>query len=154
MKKVLVFIILITLLSLIGCKKENRCDSIYKQQEIPSLIRNGYNTCEAVLKNYTYRSCESRNYPNFPFTDDTIKVCGYVYEMWDIGQSLILFDNADNYKEHNFGLCITLPSYELVVENKTKKCYVIGRVSFNELYINGGDYIIVPIVNAWDMYFE
>ena len=73
MKKVLL-VIMFAVFVLTCCNKNSSCKQPFSQEEIPELTTQGYNTCEAVIRNYTYKVCDGdlRNYPHWSHEGDTI----------------------------------------------------------------------------------
>ena len=144
MKKILLAMAL-TLLVLPGCDKIGGCQQPFSQEEIPELTLEGYNTCEAVVKNYKYLICDGQlgNYPFWSHEGDTIKVCGYFYEGWDGGNLLPLYDCPDNQIGQ---LCLYIGLAGILPDGfvTSKKCYIEGVLCFNPLYTNSGNYYIVP----------
>ena len=118
----------------------------YFQEEIPELTTEGYNTCEAVIRNYTYRVCDGdlRNYPHWSHKGDTIKVCGYIHKShWETGHgTLPLYDGASD----NHDLLVSYVMEQLPdTLDYTRKCFIEGILGFNPHY-HSGPYNIVPVV--------
>ena len=137
----------LTTFALACCSKINSCQQPYSQEEIPELTAEGYNTCEAVIRNYTYRVCDGdlRNYPHWSHEGDSIRVCGYFYEGWDGDHLLPLFDYPDNLNGHDF-LYIDLLGPLPDGFDISKKCYMEGALFFDPLYTSFGDYYIEPSI--------
>lgn len=145
MKKFLVLIVF-ALFALPSCHKNSGCLQPFTQEEIPELTANGYNTCEAIIKNYSYRICDGdlSNYPYWPHEGDTIKVCGYIHE----AQWIWLFDGSPFFplydgEPYNHDLSIHGRLPDTIDYNK--KCYIEGVLYFNPLY-SSGSYPVEPVV--------
>lgn len=157
MRKILLVLIAIVCL-LTGCSKQ--CGFRYKTDKNPALKKNDYNSCEAIYENYTYLVCGHYSEVDFPYWEnegDTIMVCGYFSENWDGDRNhFALFDSPNNAYERVNCIEVFYASTALPMEiNISKKCYVMGRLSFNPLCNSFGSYPIVPeIIGVYDIYFE
>lgn len=145
MKKIPVVFLLVCLIS---CQNQDFCHLRY--DDIPVFYMEEYNTCNAIIKNFSYENCwADDDIPLWYFDGDTIKVCGYVCaENWngdkrnlplcDKGSSLFLtvsfFDNTGDSQSH------LLPETIL----PTDKFFVTGRLHY--VYL---DNHLTPIV--WDI---
>ena len=145
MKKYL-FMMVLTTFALACCSKNNSCQQPYFQEEIPELTTEGYNTCEAVIRYYTYRVCDGdlRNYPHWSHKGDTIKVCGYIHKShWETGHgTLPLYDGASD--NHDLLVSYVLEQLPDTLDY-TRKCFIEGVLGFNPHY-HSGPYDIVPVV--------
>lgn len=155
MRKIL-FAIIVLSCCLTGCRRY-QCEPLFKENEIPALKANDYNSCEAIYKNYTYLICGGEaSFPYWSHKGDTIMVCGYV-SYWD-GKSLKLpLCDSPEYTNPEFGIYVHLYNYSIILEeiDVSKKCYVRGRLFFNPLYTNGDSYYIVPVIgDVQEIFFE
>lgn len=156
MKKILLAMALV-LFVLSGCDKTGGCQQPFLQEEIPELITEGYNTCKAVVKNYKYLICDGQlgNYPYWSHEGDTIKVCGYIYKEWNGDHLMPLFDSPDN-QIGQYYLYIDLVGTFSDDFDISEKCYIEGKLYFNPLFTNSGNYYIVPelFCDARNIFFE
>lgn len=158
MKKYLL-VMALALFVLSGCHKNSGCQQPFTPEEIPELNADGYNTCEAIYKNYTYLICGSEaNYPYWSHKGDTISVCGYLAERWNGDLNLLpLYDRSDNLDHHKYGIYVSLDDeeIEMLIDNIdfTRKCYVTGRLMFYSLYTNGDSYYMTPGISDVKMIF-
>ena len=138
--------LVLTTFALACCSKINSCQQPYFQEEIPELTTEGYNTCEAVIRYYTYRVCDGdlRNYPHWSHKGDTIKVCGYIHKShWETGHgTLPLYDGASD--NHDLLVSYVLEQLPDTLDY-TRKCFIEGVLGFNPHY-HSGPYDIVPVV--------
>ena len=153
-------ILLLAVLAMAGCKK-SKCDtSPYKPDEIPDLVDDGYNTCEAVSKNFTFVVCgnETDQY-YWSHSGDTIKVCGYLSDNWDGNTNeFTLYDNPYN-PDGRLGVdVILLPEEENMLSEEIdihKRCFVKGQLDFFPLHTNSGPYPVTPFVHyIQEIHFE
>lgn len=145
MKKYLLVMVLV-LFVLYGCHKNSGCQQPFTPEEIPELTADGYNTCEAIYKNYTYLICGSEaNYPYWSHEGDTIKVCGYIYKGWNGNHLVPLFDSPDNQIGQHY-LYIDMAGTFSDDFDISRKCYVKGMLYFNPHYTTGNYYIVPRII--------
>lgn len=145
----------LTLLVMSSCHKESGCKQPYSPEEIPELVTDSYNTCEAVVRNYTFRFCGSDfgPYPQKSHEGDTIKVCGYIHKNHLVsGNSYIpLYDGDPDGAD----LSVYVLSGELSdTIDYSKKCYVEGLLYFNSLHTNGKSYLVKPEILTMEFCFE
>lgn len=156
MKKLLLAMAL-ALFVLSGCDKTRACQQPFSQEEIPELTTEGYNTCEAVVKNYRYLICDGQlgSFPYWSHDGDTIKVCGYFYEGWDGGNLCRLYDCPDNQIGQLY-LNICLGGTPPDGFDISGKCYIEGKLHFNPLFTNSGSYYIDPELSCdvHNIFFE
>ncbi len=152
-------ILLLVTLALIGCKK--KCNEpLFKPSEVPALTTEGYNTCEAVNKNYTYIVCgDEHDYPYWSHSGDTILVCGYLPKNWSGDRSIVyLLDSPGTIPTNEYTLVVkTLNeaySQWPVEVDKTKKCYIKGKLRCESLYTNSAPILIEPVVYVIEIHFE
>jgi len=154
-------ILLLVVLAMAGCKKQ-KCDtSPYKPSEIPALVEEGYNTCEAVCKNYAFISCGRETEEHHWYhSGDTIKVCGYLPNNWDGNRNAFtLSDNPNNPEERICKLPCFLSEIGLNMLPEEidmhKKCFVKGQLVLFPLHTNSGPYPVVPhLNNIQEIHFE
>lgn len=150
----------IGILILTGCNKKSCNPRPFRPKEIPALV-DGYNTCEAIVKNFSYNRCQGEDELLYESHEgDTIRICGYVYEYWDGSDDFLLFDNPDNGTNHQYGVNISFRLPDDV--DISKKCFITGSLGFNLLVLGGGypepwqpwGSMAPVIVNVQDIYFE
>ena len=152
--------LVIGILTLIGCNEKSCNPRQFSPKETPALV-DGYNTCEAIVKNFSYNRCQGENELLYKSHEgDTIRICGYIYEYWDGGNDFLLFDNPDNGTNHRYGVSISYRLPDSV--DISKRCFITGRLGFNLLTLGGG-YLepwqpwgsMAPVINnVQDIYFE
>jgi hypothetical protein len=144
---------------LTGCTKD--CGFLYLSNDTPALKKNDYNSCEAIVRNLAYKACGRDGYYAFPYwanEQDTIMVCGYLYEYWDWAgdrDHFALYDSPNNANEHFILVEIKHASYFLPEEiDISKKCYIKGRLYFSPINCFGGWDIRPYIYGVYDLHFE
>jgi len=150
-KSLLVITLAISVLT--SCHKNSGCTYPFAQEEIPELTTDGYNTCEAIVRNFTYRCNDFRDYPYWSCEGDTIKVCGYIHKkhFGIVNSPLPLYDGESD----NHDLFIHYVSGQLPdTIDYTKKCYVEGILFFNIEYEMGKSPIVPKIYPIRAIHFE
>lgn len=145
MKKYLL-VMALALFVLSGCHKNSGCQQPFTQEEIPELTIDGYNTCEAIIRNYTYMVCDGEliDYPYWSHEGDTIKVYGYIHK----AQWIWLFDGFPLFPlydgepdNHDLSIYGQLPD----TIDYNKKYYIEGVLYLNPHY-SSGSYPVEPII--------
>lgn len=153
--------VMLAIVVMAGCKKQ-KCDtSLYKPDEIPALVEEGYNTCEAVIKNFSFVACGNEiDQYYWSHSGDTIKVCGYLPNNWDGNRNAFtLSDNPNNPEERICKLPCFLSEIGLNMLPEEidmhKKCFVKGQLVLFPLHTNSGPYPVVPhLNNIQEIHFE
>lgn len=151
MKKMMFFIIVLSLLLVYGCTYLKKCEQPYSNKEIPFIYDNNYHDCSDVFKNYVYMVRWGKteeyleHYPN-PFAShigDTIRVCGFVKHSY--GNAFNYQDNwwhcnltddstlAMNINDYTGGTIEAQGDRRELLENVdfSKKCYMTGFMTYN-----------------------
>ena len=143
-----IFIAIFAMFFFMGCGKTEGCKQPFSQDEIPELQLEGYNTCEAIYKNYTYLVCDGllESHPYWEHEGDTIKVCGYLYERWGEDRSLLPLVDYSNDNEFCIYVVLDNESEGCLPNNidKSKKIYVTGQLHFYPLRTEGTHFYVVP----------
>ena len=109
---------------------------------MPKLLKDDYNTCEAIVKNYSFNICPWDGDRLFAsafeaeYFGDTVKVCGYFGKNCSINHNnnCNTIELVDDSCSAGFSLRVNLDHRpdDLKIGDK---CYVIGRIKYFELQI-------------------
>ena len=168
MKKLtIIFVVLIFVM--VDCKpRYEQCGQPSEIYEIPTLDRNGYNSCKDVWLNYAYGMQDSQGYQEqhpYPYElGDTIRISGFIKhsygkpfeyrgKLWNcqmVDDSL----NAMDESNHKPGILKVLGEEKNVLTSidDQKRCFVTGVMSFDNLFagegLEEGCYYTCPVVKV------
>ena len=136
---------------IVGCNKLGNCKK-YNQGEKPVLLKDDYNTCKTITRNFTYAVRNKSEYPYWSSEGDTLWVYGY---MKPLGQmefrdesywNIRLFDEADaasmnDYSSYFINAGIPIEMVEMDTVNLSCRCYLKGLLTFDNKHWDyiGGD---------------
>ena len=162
MKKSAIISILSLLLILMFVACDKQCHHKWADSEIPPLSDTGYNSCKAVVYNYSFVTESVNKIENFIVPK--VKVCGWLMRSDDIylvgltdnpsfAGADYLFDNDTEILYCNFGDEPTLfPNMDSI--DITKKCYVTGELHLENLPTMSECQQFIPKIYVKDLYFE
>lgn len=123
-----------------SCSKKHCYEPMYDNP--PALSENGYNTCKAVLYNFSaYNGTVDEQF--FLAERDTIKICGYLHS--HVEPDRTWYTLADEPMSLNADPEIELNVSNLRISDSTtidvsKKCYITGRLGFEEHPYHANNY--------------
>jgi hypothetical protein len=133
------------------------CEKIKIPKDVKSIDWRNYNDVYDVFWNY-YTLCSEIKKGD---EDKIIKVYGWIYPQW--GGGLILGDRPNKVNEREYpwidiraSVLATELQAKLDTCDLTKKCFVEGKLTFNELYTQLGCKSVPEIIieNTDDIYFK
>lgn len=138
------FIIMLSVLALfviVGCDKLGKCNN-YNQEPKPELIKDGFNTCKAINRNFTYAVRNKSEYPYWSSEGDTLWVYGFMKVMGqmvlrdDSYWNIRLFDDVDAASTNNtsaFFVNVGIPvdMVEMDTVDLSCRCYLKGVLTFD-----------------------
>lgn len=168
MKKLTIIIVALIFVT-VGCKpRYEQCGQPSEIYEIPTLDRNGYNSCKDVWLNYAYGMQDSWGYQEqypYPYElGDTIRVSGFIRHAYgkpfeyrgNLWKCEMLDDslNAMDESNHKPGILRVVGKAKNVLTSidDQKRCYVTGVMSFDNPFPGEGIsewcYYTCPLVHV------
>lgn len=154
MKKSAIISILSLLLILMFVACDKQCHHKWADSEIPPLSDTGYNSCKAVVYNYTLFEHEEQDRILELDCQQIVKACGWIKgDPHHYGYCSLADDSTSSEPE------ISIPLYawglpDSVDFDATKKCYIIGRLTFGLTEWKKSCIETVPRICPFEFYFE
>jgi len=168
MRKYTIIIVALIFVAM-GCKpRYEQCGQPNEIYEIPTLDRNGYNSCKDVWLNYAYGMQDSQGYQEqypYPYElGDTIKVSGFIKHSYGkpfeyrgkLWKCEMMDDslNAMDENNHKHGILNVQGKEKNVLTSidDRKRCFVTGVLSFDNSFPEEGlrdwCYYTCPVVKV------